>query len=65
MIDHFKTGTALFTTTDDADCDGVTAAREYIMMYEYQKDDVKLVRRDGVIQVIARRDIAWAKTPQT
>jgi hypothetical protein len=60
MIDHYKKGTAIFTTTDDPDCEGVTAAREYIMMYEYTKEEIKLVRRDGVIQVITIKDIPWS-----
>ena len=59
MIDRYIPNTALFTTMDDPDCEGVTAAREYIMMHGYTKDDVKLVRKDGVIQVITRREIVW------
>lgn len=65
MIDRYIEGTAIFTTTDDPDCEGVTAAREYIMMYGYTKDDVKLVRKEGVIQVITKREIIWQPEKQT
>ena len=65
MIDRFIAGTAIFTTHDDPDCEGVTAAREYIMIHGYTKEDVKLVRRDGVLQVITKRDIIWQPENQT
>lgn len=64
MIDRYAPNTALFTTHDDPDCEGVTAAREYIMNLGYTKDDVKLVKRDGVVQVITRREILWPPEKQ-
>lgn len=57
MTQILKAGAALFTTRDDPECDGVTAAREFIMMHELTKEDVKLVKRDGMIQVIKRKDV--------
>lgn len=57
--DSYLAGEALFTTPDDDDCEGVIAAREYIAIHGYTADDVKLVRRDGMIQVITRREIKW------
>lgn len=65
MIDHYQAGAALFTTEDDADCEGVTAAREYIAIHGYTAEDVKIVRRDGMIQVITRKDIPWQLENQT
>ncbi len=50
------TGLALFTTSPDDD-DGVQAAREFIMMHELTAEDVKLVKRDGCVQVIQRKDV--------
>jgi hypothetical protein len=65
MIDRYPPDTALFTTHDDPDCEGVIAAREYIMNLGYTADDVKLVRKGGVIQVITKREILWQPENQT
>lgn len=63
MIDHYTAGTAIFT--GDYCEEHIEIARAYIKKHNYTADDVKLVKRDGVVQVITKREIAWAKPPQT
>lgn len=60
MIDRYAPNTALFTGTDCEEA--VTEAREYIKKYGYTAEDVKLVKRDGVVQVITKREIVWKTT---
>lgn len=63
MTDRFLQNTALFTGPDD-DC-AQQEARAYIKEHGYTADDVKLVRRDGVIQVITKREIMWQRAKLT
>ncbi len=59
MIDRYTVNTALFT---GADCEeAIAEARAYIKKYNYTADDVKLVKRDGVVQIITKREIVWQK----
>lgn len=56
MQQVLKAGAAIFSAAPDDD-DSVQAAREFIMMHELTADDVKLVKRDGVVMVIKRKDV--------
>lgn len=49
-------GYPLFTTAPDDD-DGVLLARRFIADIALTSEDVKLVKRDGCVMVIKRRDI--------
>lgn len=62
MIDRYIPGEALFTS-DDSDA-GISEARAYIAEHGYSKEQIKLVKRDGVVQVITKQEILWPKPKQ-
>ena len=50
-----KEGTVLYAS-DDSDA-GVTDARDYIRRHGFTRADVRLVKRDGQVMVIAEREV--------
>jgi len=50
-----KAGTVLYAGDDSPE--SVTEAREYIRTHSLTRDDVKLVKRDGQVLVIAEREV--------
>lgn len=50
-----KAGTVLYASDDSAD--SVTEAREYIKRHGLTRDDVKLVKRECQVLVVAEREI--------
>jgi len=57
MIENvWPAGHPIFTACP-IDADSIKAAREFILMHELTADDVKLVKRDGCVQVIKRKDV--------
>lgn len=63
MKNSYLPNEALFTGPDDDV--GQSEARAYISEHGYTNKDVKLVKRDGVIQVITIREIVWQEKNQT
>ena len=50
-----KAGTVLYAGDDSPE--SVTEAREYIRTHSLTRDDVKLVKREGQVLVIAEREV--------
>lgn len=57
MKNSYEINEALFTGCDDDAT--IEEARKFIKERGYTKENVKLVRRDGVIQVITIKEIPW------
>lgn len=55
-----QSGTVLYAS-DDSDA-SVTEAREYIARMRLTSDDVRLIRKDGQILVVAKREL-WNEPP--
>lgn len=55
-------GTVLYAS-DDSDA-SISEAREYIRQHGLTQDDVRLIRKDGSVMVVAKRDVALINRDQ-
>ena len=51
-----KAGHTLFSATP-IDDDSIQACREFVMMHELTRDDVKIIKLVNSVMVVARRDL--------
>ena len=56
-----RAGTVLCAIGDDADGAGVHECRDYIAAQGFTREDVKLVKRDGMVMVIALKDMGYGE----
>jgi len=54
--------TVLYASDDSAT--SITDAREYIRHHGLTQDDVRLIRKDGSVMVVAKRDVALINRDQ-
>lgn len=51
-----KAGQVLFSTSPDGE-DGVETCRDFVRSRNYTRDDVKIVKLEGSVLVIAKQDL--------
>jgi hypothetical protein len=56
-----RAGTVLCAITDDAHGAGVHEAKDYIAAQGFTREDVKLVKRAGMVMVIALKDMGYGE----